>query len=229
MPSVKDLHETLLARSYPGRGLVAARLPDARLCLSYFLTGRSAASRSRSFAASPSGDVRVEDTSGGPHDDLRHYIAAVRRGGWTVVGNGDHVEPLASALKAGTDPASAWAAHTYEPDPPIFTPRIWLAVRGADGALLLGSARRSARPGGSADRLLLMPEGLQAGEGFLLTTYTGTAEDVVTSGTPVGITTSAEDGNQLLNQVWSALHPDLAVAALVVHAGDLTPTVRAAS
>jgi len=98
VPKVKDLHETLLARSYPGRGLVAARLPDERLCLSYCLTGRSAASRSRSFAASPSGDVRIEDTSGGTCDDLRHYVAAVRRGCWTVVGNGDQVEPLASAL-----------------------------------------------------------------------------------------------------------------------------------
>lgn len=168
-------------------------------------------------------------TSGGPHDDLRHHVAAVRRDRWTVVGNGDQVEPLASALDKGTDPASAWAAHTYEPDPPIFTPRIRLAVRHADGALLLGSARRSARPDGSADRLLLMPESLQAGEGVLLTTYEGTVKDVLTSGTPVDITTSAKDGDQLLEQVWSALHPDVAVTALVAHAGDLTPTVRAAS
>lgn len=73
-----------------------------------------------------------------------------------------------------------------------------------------------------------MPESLQPGEGVLLTTYEGTAEHVVTSGVPVDITTSAGDGDQLLDQVWSPLRPGLAVAALVAHARDLTPTMCAA-
>lgn len=125
VPTMSDLGQILGTRGYPGRGCVSARLADGRLYLAYFLTGRSEASRSRTVELQPSGDVQVRDTSGGDHDDLRHYVAAVRREGWTVVGNGDQVEPLASALAAGKDPASAWAEHTYEPDPPIFTPRIW--------------------------------------------------------------------------------------------------------
>lgn len=49
----------------------------------------------------------------------------------------------------------------------------------------------------------------------------------MTSGAPVDITTSVEDGDQLLQQVWPVLHPDVAVTARVAHAGDLRPTVRA--
>lgn len=220
-----ELRAALRERAYPGRGCVAARLSDGRLYVAYFLTGRSPASRCRTIDVQPSGDVQVKDTSGGGHDSLRHYVAAVRRDGWTVVGNGDQVEPLASALAAGTDPASAWAAHTYEPDPPIFTPRIWLAIRHLDGALMVGSAARSERSGGSPDRLLWMPEALPAGAGILLTTYVGTTETVLTSGTPASITTTAATPEALLDDVWTALDTALAVAAFVAPADDLLATL----
>ncbi|MCW2776539.1 MAG: hypothetical protein JWN17_264 [Frankiales bacterium] len=145
-----------------------------------------------------------------------------------MIGNGDQVEPLAAEMASGAEAATAWGAHTYEPDPPIFTPRIWVAVRHTDGALLVGSVRRSTRSGGGADRMLLMPESVEAGEGILLTTYEGTPEDVVTSGLPRNVTTSAGDQDELLDQVWSALQPDLAVAALATAADDLAPTLRSA-
>jgi IMP cyclohydrolase len=216
-----ELVEALRQRPYPGRGCVAARLGDDHLYLGYFLTGRSQASRSRTIALQPQGDVQVTDTSGGDHDSLRHYVAAVRRGGWTVVGNGDQVEPLGQELAAGTDPATAWAAHTYEPDPPIFTPRIWLAFRHADSALMVGSAGRSERADGSPDRLLWMPAVLPVGAAVLLTTYAATAEEVRTSGTPASVTTTAAGPADLLNDLWTALDPALAVAAFVAPADEL--------
>lgn len=223
-----DLHDLLRQRTYPGRGCVAARLPDGRLYLGYFLTGRSPASRSRSIDVQPSGDVQVRDTSGKDHDSLRHYVAALRREGWTVVGNGEQVEPLATSLAAGMEPLAVWAAHTYEPDPPIFTPRIWLAVRHADGALLLGSASRSARPDGGADRLLWSPEALPVGAAVLVTTYKGSIKSVQTSGLPVSATTSASDPEALLQEMWTALDPTVAVGALVAPADDLAAAVRLA-
>jgi IMP cyclohydrolase len=203
--TVSELREVLHSRTYPGRGLLAVRLPDERLYVAYFLTGRSAASRSRVLETLPSGGVQVKDTSGGHHDDLRHYVPAVHGDQWTVIGNGDQVEPLSSALESGLDPASAWSAHTYEPDPPIFTPRIWLAVRRSDSALIFGSARMSERSDGSADRLLWTPEALPVGEGVLMTTYEGTAERVATSGTPVSTDVSHTDRESLLDGIWGSL------------------------
>lgn len=219
--TLRGVGDVLGARPYPGRGCVAARLLDGRLALAYFLTGRSAASRSRALVRLPSGDLQVKDTSGGAHDALRHYVAGVRRPGWTVVGNGDQVAPFADALAAGTDPATAWAAHTYEPDPPIFTPRIAVALREADSALVLASARRSDRSEGGADRLLVLPEALPAGEGLLLTTYDGTVDAVVPSGVATSVLTSFGSVEALAQAVWTSLDPALAVACFAALVDDL--------
>lgn len=117
-----DLAEVLAARPYPGRGLVLGRLASGAEFCAYFLTGRSAASRARRLEVGNGTDVAVVDTSDGPHDDLRHYLAVARRGPWLVASNGHQVETLADRLAAGTPVLTAWAEHTYEPDPPIFTP-----------------------------------------------------------------------------------------------------------
>lgn len=220
------LVDALGDRPYAGRGCLAARLADGSLWFAYFLTGRSKASRSRALEQHADGDVRVVDTrSGGQHDALRHYVAAARRGHWTVVGNGDQVEPLVDALAASVEPAAAWAAHTFEPDPPIFTPRIWICAD-AQERVLVGSARRSTRPDGSADRGLWMPETLAPRSGVLVTTYAGTAEDVITSGLPLDVGVEAATGEELLDVTWDALEPSLRVAAFVAQPGDLTATMR---
>ncbi len=221
---VISVEDALAERPYPGRGCIAARIPSGSLWISYFLTGRSEASRSRTLQSEAGGDLRVVDTRAlGEHDHLRHYVAAARRDGWTVVGNGDQVEPLALALGSGVDPVAAWGRHTYEPDPPIFTPRIWLCTD-PNGDVLVGSARRSKRDDGSADRGLWMPESLRPGSAIVITTYSGSAVDLETSGLPLDVTTEAESGEDLLNAIWDALDPVLRVAAFVAQPGDLAAT-----
>lgn len=222
------LVDALRTRPYAGRGCLASRLADGSLWFAYFLTGRSEASRSRALKLDQhrDGDLRVVDTRrGGEHDALRHYVAAARRGRWTVMGNGDQVEPLADALAASMEPASAWAAHTFEPDPPIFTPRVWICAD-AEERVLVGSARRSTRPDASTDRGLWMPETLAPQSGILITTYSGTAEDVITSGLPLDVGVEAATGEELLDVTWDALEPSLRVAAFVAQPGDLTATMR---
>lgn len=73
----------------------------------------------------------LADADRGEHDALRHYVALARRGAWWVLGNGDQVVPIADDLAGGADLATAWGRHTFEPDPPIYTPRIWLAGQGS--------------------------------------------------------------------------------------------------
>src|SRR5690349_4461561 len=108
-----NVHEALHSRPYPGRGVLLGRLSTGTRVGAYFLTGRSESSRARRLVLRGGGDVEVADTSGGPHDALRHYLAIVERGPWLVFGNGDQVEPLATALAAGSSVPRAWAAHTY--------------------------------------------------------------------------------------------------------------------
>ena len=219
------LTDALGGRPYPGRGCVAARTGDGSLWFAYFLTGRSEASRSRALEPCGPDGVRVADTRDtGSHDALRHYVAASRRGVWTVVGNGDQVEPIADALAASVDPVTAWQAHTFEPDPPIFTPRVWICAD-ADERVLIGSARRSDRPDGSADRGVWMPDSIGRGSGVLITTYAGTANDVVTSGLPLDVVIDDAAGEGLLETVWDALDPSVRVAAFAVQPADFDGTL----
>lgn len=159
--------------------------------------------------------VVVQDVSGASTDELRHYTAAVRGDGWVLVGNGTQVSELAEARRGGRDLQVALRDHAYEPDPPIRTPRIF-ATASTDGTdVIVGSARSV--PG--ADELvehpsLFVPE-LPPATAVHVSTYAGTAADVITSGYPE--TVSVANGWQdVADGVWSALDPSLRVALFVV-------------
>lgn len=218
-----SLEELLSTRPYPGRGLAIAKTSQG-VQVVYFLTGRSHASRSRAIAILPNGDAAVQDTTPTTrHDALRHYVAAARRQNWLVVGNGDQVVPIAEDLVGGASITAAWARHSYEPDPPIYTSRIWAAFeispRGSD--CTMGFASRSARGGGDCDRVAWSIGAVPTGSGALMTTYRGTPENVVSTQHPDSFTTAAETGVDLLHTVWQALPPTLRVAALLL---DVQPT-----
>ena len=224
MDSVEDF---LLSRGYPGRGCIVGRTLDGTLTLVYFLTGRSVASRARTLTGGARDDILVRDTRlDAEHDDLRHYAAYSRRGSWTVLGNGDQVEPLAQDLSAGVAVHVASRSFDYEPDPPIFTPRIWMAfdhTRRID-SVFTGSARRRGPTEDATEYSDWNIDVRENGAGAILTTYAGTSNDVVTSGLLEEIEITALDAETLLNSVWTSLNPDLRVAALAI-----TPEIETSS
>ncbi|MGO9973154.1 MAG: IMP cyclohydrolase [Solirubrobacteraceae bacterium] len=206
----------LQSRPYPGRGLVAARSQGGSRCIVYFLTGRSPSSRQRRLAILEREDVAVQGLEPGQFDPLRHYVAAARRGSWVVVGNGSQVVPIAEQLAAGSDALAAWRQHGYEPDGPIFTPRIWVATTTGTPGYLLGYALRAGRGGEEADRVLWDVEDLRPGRGVLMSTYDGSAEVVSTARVPVDIETFAASAGTLVDEVFAALDPNLRVAAFAL-------------
>jgi IMP cyclohydrolase len=227
---VASTPEILQSRPYPGRGFLAARTISGTLCFVYFLTGRSEASRNRNLVKLANGDVAVQDSSSGMgRDPLRHYIAAASRGPWVVVGNGDHVAPIADALAQGADLLTAWSTHSYEPDRPIYTSRICLALNTAalDGGPLIGYARRSGRSDHAPDRVIWSLGHVADGSGSLMTTYDSTAQDVRLSSMPQDIQTTADSIPGLLDEVWSALDPTLRVAAFALDPTDAEATFTA--
>jgi IMP cyclohydrolase len=219
--------EVLESRPYPGRGCLAVRTTSGTLCFVYFLTGRSDGSRNRVLVRLGNGDVAVQDrSSSADRDPLRHYIAAASRGPWVVVGNGDQVVPIADALAQGADLLTAWSTHTYEPDAPIYTTRICLALNTAavGGGPVIGYARRSARPEHAPDRVIWSLGNVADGSGSLMTTYDSTASDVRASGVPRDIRTNAGSITGVLDEVWSALDPTLRVAAFAFDPSDADAT-----
>ncbi len=211
----------LQSRPYPGRGLLAARTAGGARCLLYFVTGRSPSSRARKLAILEGGDVAVQGNEpGGQFDPLRHYVAAARRASWIVVGNGAQVVPIAASLAAGADVLGVWRAHSYEPDGPIFTPRIWVASPAGSGECLIGYALRPDRGGEGADRVVWSVDDLRPGEGVLLTTYDGTPEQVHNARVPVDVQSAGASAAELLDEVWAALAPELRVAAFALDPDD---------
>lgn len=220
-----DLTELLATRPYPGRGCIAARTNDGELSFLYFLSGRSAASRNRRIEVSSSGDVAVVGVDVG-QDALRHYVAAARRGDWFVIGNGDQVEPLVSSLAAGVSPSDAAAMHTFEPDPPIFTQRIWLATRLTADAptVLFGFAQSADEAGTATNHLTLSVGAIATGRAVVMTTYDGTADHPRTTAFPAHVTVDSADRRDLLNDLWNTLDPDVRVAAFAVDPFDAVAT-----
>jgi IMP cyclohydrolase len=191
--------------------LVVAQLAD-RLVIVYFLTGRSAASRHRRLRRDSDGITVVAAT--GPEDDpLRHYRAVHRSIDLTVVGNVDHVETVYEGLRAGLHPSKILESISAEPDPPIWTPRIWLAHQSSQ-PLYMGLARN--RSGHDGVRTLWTITDLQPGQAILLTSYSGAPARVTPSRSAIEGITTAGNPEQLLEDIWDALQPDLRVAAVVI-------------
>ncbi|WP_329560810.1 IMP cyclohydrolase [Kitasatospora sp. NBC_01266] len=216
-----QVHEVVAGNRYPGRGVLWARTLDGALCGGYFLTGRSAASKARVLRRGD-GELIVAPTTEPAHDPLRHYVAARQRGGWLVFGNGEQVAAVSDRLQEGRTPAEALAGLEYEPDPPIFTPRITVAVDlGSGQDAWFGAARRSAGGRASADLLTLAVRGLEPGDAVLMTTYRSDGQQVTTGEPFREARTGAADPGELLEEVWTALAPEFRVAAAVFEPGQL--------
>ena len=219
---METVADALSGNPYPGRGVLWARTLRGTLCGAYFLTGRSAASRGRTLTLRRgAGEIVVSPTDETAHDPLRHYVAARERGGWLVYGNGEQVATVAERLGEGRAPAAALDGLEYEPDPPIFTPRITVAVDLRAGAAWLGAARRSAGGRAAADVMTLAVRDLAPGDVVLMTTYRSNGKQVATGEPFTEARTQAADRQGLLAEVWGSLRPELRVAAAAFEAGRL--------
>ena len=104
----------------------------------------------------------------------------------------------------------------YEPDPPIFTPRITVAADlrlGQDA--WFGAARRSAAGRSATDVLTLAVRGLGPGDAVLMTTYRSDGQQVATGPPFLEARTGAADPDECLEEVRAALAPEFRVAVAV--------------
>jgi hypothetical protein len=202
---------------YPGRGLAIGRDADGVPFFTYWLTGRSPASQARELVVHDH-EIIVRDTSGGSVDDLRHYTAATRGADWVIVGNGTQVSDLTALRPQQPDLQLALRQLTYEPDPPIRTPRITASAT-LTGAGLTDVVVGSARPYDGAPELTEHPSLYAAqiapGTALTTTTYSGTTTTITPNGRPrtvavPGAWTSISDA------LWTALNPSLRVAIVTI-------------
>lgn len=130
---------------------------------------------------------------------------------------------MAGRLASGRDPLLALEGLDYEPDPPIFTPRLTVIADNREGGeAWFGAARRSTGDRSATNRLTLHVSALAPGEGVLMTTYHSDGQEIATGAPFLEIRTTAETRGDLLDELWAALSPQLRIAAAFFTPGDLT-------
>jgi IMP cyclohydrolase len=177
-----DLPTTALsALEYPGRMIViGAPAGGGKAVIVYAITGRSPSSQARRLVHRANG-VWVEPTDEATlktgNVDLLVYPALLfAKDDGIAVSNGKQTADVRDRLRAGLDPvgtlAAALAGWDFEPDRPIFTPRI-------SGCLTAAAAGLSVvRRGPSGETLRNFFEvRLRPGEGRLVSTYEGPNAD----------------------------------------------------
>ena len=203
----------LLAKlEYPGRliamGLAAA---GARAVIVYAITGRSPSSQARKLVLRDHGvwvQPTDEDVLKTGNVDLLVYPALLFGQSGVAVSNGKQTADIRDGMASGAGPISvlskALAAWDYEPDSPIFTPRIsGCLVRGLIGLSLV-------RRGQSGDPLRSYFEvPLREGEGRLVSTYAGPNSDPLPAfeGEPCRIRLSGETAREAAETVYGDLAP----------------------
>ena len=160
---------------YPGRGIIIGQTPDARRFVQvYWIMGRSAGSRNRVFVAeNETVRTRAFDESALENPSLVIYRPVRVLGARHIVSNGDHTDTIFDAIQEGGAFESALNTRTFEPDPPIFTPRIAGIVDLDDSgaAYRIAILKSIAGSGGSASRQYFSYETAIPGIGHCITTY----------------------------------------------------------
>jgi len=223
--------KNLAAMDYPGRVIILGRSRDGKTVVVYVITGRSPSSQARKLEWSEDGVwVRPtdEETLKKGHIDLLVYPAMLFFPGGIAISNGKQTVDVRRALELASNPLSVLSASLiaweYEPDAPIFTPRISGCVLPGPKAAL-NIIKRGA--GGAAVRdsfeVTLLP-----GKGKMISTYDGLNKDPLRSfaGDPLNVNIDGANSAQTAEAVYESLKPsgggpDFRVAVACLYAGDI--------
>jgi IMP cyclohydrolase len=208
-----DKTQGLLATlEYPGR-LIAMGLASAgaRAVIVYAITGRSPASQARKLVHRDSGiwvQPTDEDILKKGNVDLLVYPALLFGQAGVAVSNGKQTADILDALVESDAPVAilskVLAAWDYEPDAPIFTPRIsGCLVRGAAGL----SVVRRGESGETLRSYFEVP--LRKGEGRLVSTYEGPNREPLPcfAGEPRQMALAGTTPRETAEDVYRALAP----------------------
>jgi IMP cyclohydrolase len=223
--------KNLVAMEYPGRIIIIGKSLAGKTVVVYAITGRSPASQARKLEWREDGVwVRPtdEETLKKGSVDLLVYPAMLYHPGGVAVSNGKQTADIRRALERATNPLSvlsaSLAAWKYEPDAPIFTPRIsGCVLPGPKAALNLikrGTGDAAVR---NSFEIMFLP-----GKGKIISTYDGVNRDPLRSfpGEPLDADIEGADSAQTAEAVYESLKPpgggpDFRVAVACLYAGDI--------
>ena len=212
----QDISGLLKANTYPGRGIIVGLSEDgARSVLVYFIMGRSENSRNRIFVET-AGGIRTEafdpEKLIDPH--LVIYNSIIYINGLTIVTNGLQTDTIVDFLNEGRGFYNALYEWEFEPDPPIYTPRI-SAIINSDGSYSLSILKSADGDPICCCRHFYNYSTAIAGSGHFISTYKSDGNPPPSfNGEPVCV--AIDRGyRELADTVWDALDEDNKVALYV--------------
>ncbi len=213
-----SLYEDLSSNSYPGRGIVIGKSEDGKnAVIAYFIMGRSTNSRNRVFEAEGENlRTKAFDPALLSDPSLVIYFPVRAYPGGQIVTNGDQTDTIYDFLQAGKTFEDALRTRTFEPDPPIFTPRVSgiAELQNGDFSYKLSILKSTDGDEGFAQRQFFeyVPK---PGLGHFIHTYQGDGNPVPSfEGEPTPVTLSG-DIDTFTGKVWNALNEGNKVSLFV--------------
>ena len=176
---IQDLRAVLRDNTYPGRGIVLGKSADGqKAVIAYFIMGRSENSRNRIFVEEDGGlRTQAFDPAKLKDPSLVIYWPVRKFGAATIVTNGDQTDTIYEFLAAEKTFEEALRMRTFEPDPPILTPRISGLVH-KDGSYRLSILKSANGNAESTQRFFYEYPQPVAGERHFIHTYLGDGNPV---------------------------------------------------
>ena len=176
---IQDLRAVLRDNTYPGRGIVLGKSAEGqKAVIAYFIMGRSENSRNRIFVEEDGGlRTQAFDPAKLKDPSLVIYWPVRKFGAATIVTNGDQTDTIYEFLAAEKTFEEALRMRTFEPDPPILTPRISGLVH-KDGSYRLSILKSANGNAESTQRFFYEYPQPVAGEGHFIHTYLGDGNPV---------------------------------------------------
>lgn len=215
---IREIGEYLGGNSYPGRGIMVGKSADGKnAVMAYFIMGRSINSRNRIFEPFEDGiRTNAVDPSKLEDPSLVIYTAVKKNGENTIVTNGDQTDTVSDFLDNGKTFEESLRTRTFEPDPPIFTPRISSIICPKNGSFTYKMSILKSMNGNpeSAERFFFEYEPAN-GMGHLIHTYIGDGDPVPSfEGEPVPVEISGNI-DEITESLWSSLNEENKVSLFV--------------
>ena len=174
-----DIAMELTGNSYPGRGIIIGKSENGKNAVTaYFIMGRSENSRNRIFVEEDGGlRTQAFDPAKLKDPSLVIYWPVRKFGAATIVTNGDQTDTIYEFLAAEKTFEEALRMRTFEPDPPILTPRISGLVH-KDGSYRLSILKSANGNAESTQRFFYEYPQPVAGEGHFSHPYLGDGNPV---------------------------------------------------
>ena len=204
-----NLNDLLRDNPYPGRGIMLGMSEDgARSVAVYFIMGRSENSRNRVFERTDDGiRTKAFDPDKLTDPSLVIYHPVRVSDGRTIVTNGTQTDTIRDYLISGKDFRDALYEWEFEPDLPIYTPRVSGIIE-RDGNYRLSILKSAEGDPACCIRAFFEYSSAIPGIGHFISTYQTDGNPPPSfAGEPVAVKISG-DLQRFAHGVWDALNND---------------------